>query len=503
MTIKKRFMASYLSAIIISLVSVVIILSIVLYVTIGKVPSMTDIYKMLTTQRSLTKNEEDAYLKLDNLLKKSPERMNINNNEDLLSIIQSIEDTGLEVALRKENDFPYYSKDLIEKSLKVHALDYELNNFKPVGTLDNAGRLYHYLKKDFQFLDGTNGSFIILKRESTLLEFFTKWGVWIILLIVIAATMLAIFINRQLTKTTIEPIETLQKATQLVENSHALETSLNLLPQPNITKEVYDLQTSFKDMWIKLEKAENLRIEYETNRKELIANISHDLKTPITSIIGYVEGLQDGVANTPEKKEAYLQVVHQKALSLNQLIEELFLYSKLELEEQTFHFKNVSLINFIQSIFESYEQMHPDVHFIFTHDKLETELATIDPNQMERVVINILENSLKFKDPKKEQLIINVQLIKNNKSFFLTIKDNGIGISELDLPNVFDRFFRSDKSRTPNIKGSGLGLSIVKEIILKHQGQVTIHSKLNKGTTISIELPIDKAGYNESKNFNH
>ena len=173
MTIKIRFIASYLSAIIISLVSILMILSIVLYVTVGKVPGVTDIYKMLTTQRSLTKAEEDAYLKLDHLLKKSPERMNPNENKELMLTIETIEQSGLEIALRKNNDFPYYSEDLVEKSLKVHALDYELNNFKPVGTIDNAGRLYHYLKKDFQFLDGANGSFIILKRESTLLEFFT------------------------------------------------------------------------------------------------------------------------------------------------------------------------------------------------------------------------------------------------------------------------------------------------------------------------------------------
>lgn len=492
MTIKKRFMASYLSAIIISLVSVLVILSIVLYVTVGKVPSLTDVYKMLTTQRSLTKEEEEAYLKIDNLLKKSPERMKINNNEELTSIIQSIEETGLEVALRKENDFPYYSEGLIEKSLKVHALDYELNNFKPVGTLDNAGRLYHYLKKDFQFLDGDRGSFIILKRESTLLEFFTKWGVWIILLIIIIATSLAIFINRRLTKTTIKPIETLQQATQLVENSKNLETSLRLLPQQNITKEVYDLQTSFKEMWLKLEAAENLRTEYETNRKDLIANISHDLKTPITSIIGYVEGLQDGVANTPEKRETYLNVIHQKALSLNQLIEELFLYSKLESDEQIFYFETLSLIDFTQSIIDSYEQEYPNVFFSFTHDNLAQASVMIDPNQMERVITNILENSIKFKDPKKEDLKITVHLTRKNKVYILTIEDNGIGISESDTLNVFERFFRSDKSRTPSVKGSGLGLSIVKEIMLKHQGQVTIYSALNKGTKVNLELPVVK-----------
>ena len=243
-------------------------------------------------------------------------------------------------------------------------------------------------------------------------------------------------------------------------------------------------------MSLKLEEADNLRNEYETNRKELIANISHDLKTPITSIIGYVEGLQDGVANTPEKRADYLQVIHQKAISLNQLIEELFLYSKLELEEQLFHFEKISLIEFTQRIVDSYQQMNTNILFHFTHDSSFDTLVSFDPNQMERVITNIFENSIKFKDPKKEQLTIDIALKKGHNSYVLTIEDNGIGISKSDLPNVFERFFRSDKSRTPTVKGSGLGLSIVKEITLKHQGEVTIDSQLNKGTSITIILPI-------------
>lgn len=488
MTIKKRFIISYLSAIAISLISVILILSITLYVTVGKVPKVEDVYKMLTTQRSLTKEEEEAYLQLDSLLKKSPERMNPENNEALADVITSIEATGLEVALRKKNDYTYFSDDLIEKSLIVHALDYELNNFKPVGTIDNAGRLYHYLKKDFEYLDGTTGSFIILKRESTLLEFFTKWGVWVVLVIMLIATSIAIFINRRLSQTTIAPIEKLQQATQMIERSEDLEHLTDSLPQTNITKEVYDLQKSFKDMWLKLQEIDKVRNEYENNRKELIANMSHDLKTPITSIIGYVEGLQDGVANTPEKKEAYLAVIHEKAIDLNHLIEELFISSKLDLEEQTFEFNPVDFSNFVEKIVTNYQTIHPNISWEFNSLATNTCIK-IDSSQIERVINNIFDNSIKFYQPSLQPLIIKVELNQSDNFLVLSIEDNGIGIAESDLANVFDRFFRSDRSRTSSIPGSGLGLSIVKQIMLKHKGEVTMESELNKGTTTYLFFP--------------
>lgn len=176
--------------------------------------------------------------------------------------------------------------------------------FSPIETLDNARWVYHYIKSDFLYKDGKYGSMIILKRESNLLEFFTKWGVWLVIFIILVAVLLAFLIIQRLKKTIIQPIEQLEEATFSVKESDNLSNMIEQFPDKNIVKGVERLQISFKNMWIELERAKKISEQYEDNRKELITNISHDLKTPITSIIGYVEGMLDGVSNTYEKSNA-------------------------------------------------------------------------------------------------------------------------------------------------------------------------------------------------------
>ncbi|MDU4305170.1 MAG: histidine kinase dimerization/phospho-acceptor domain-containing protein, partial [Enterococcus faecalis] len=308
----------------------------------------------MNKQRPLTANEEESYLALDQLLKKSPKLLDTPLSKELKETIQTIEAKGLSVIIRKNARFPYYSDNLVEKSLSVHIPNYEMNNIMPTGTLDNAGRLYHYVKSDFHYLDGSNGSFIVLKRESSLFEFFTRWIIWMILLIILVAIAAAWLINKRLTKTTIEPLEALEKATKTLGKDAQKENPFTPTSHQTVSTEVKQLQLSFEQMWQDLEEANAEREKYEANRKELIANISHDLKTPITSIIGYVEGLMDGVANTEEKKQRYLTVIHEKSLGLNDLIEELFLYSKLDLDRAVFTMEKTNFTRFIAHILEEY-----------------------------------------------------------------------------------------------------------------------------------------------------
>lgn len=311
MTIKKRFIYSYISAIAITIASFFLIVSLTFYVALGKVPNITTIYKMITTQRSLTADEKNSYLGLYNIVQENPEQLKLPLNDRVTKLIKTIEEKNLYVVIRKEQNFSYYSNGLVEKSLQVHAPNYELNNFEPIGTLDNAGKMYHYIKSDFLYDDGKLGSIIVLKRESNLLEFFTKWGIWLILIIILLAILLASLIVQRLKKTIIQPIEHLEEATYSVKEYEDVLTEIERFPEEHIVKEVERLQISFKNMWTELAQAEKLSKQYEDNRKELIANISHDLKTPITSIMGYVEGMMDGVANTDEKKQRYLQTIYK------------------------------------------------------------------------------------------------------------------------------------------------------------------------------------------------
>lgn len=490
MTIKRRFIISYLSAIILTLSSVFLIFSLIFYITLDDLPSFTTVYKMLTTKRSLTSAEEKSFIALDELVAKSPELLEEPFSTTVRDLFTEIEQENLKVVIRKNQIFPYYSDDLAEKSLNAHIPDYELNNFEPIGTLDNAGRLYHYLKSDFTYLDGSSGSFIILKRESNLLEFFTKWGIWIVFAIISLSLFVAWHINKKLQQTTIIPLEKLSQATKLTADYETLSKHIKNYPEVNVTEDVQALQTNFKAMWLELQRVEHNQRLNEANRQELITNLSHDLKTPMTSIIGYVEGLQDGVANTPEKQAAYLKTIHDKALSLNDLIEELFIYSNLEINAVLFDKKKYQLQSFLNEVTKEYSL---NTQIAWSVDLAATPLyAEIDPLQMTRVLTNLIQNSLKFKQLSKPQVTIQLTLAQENNYAVLKLKDDGIGIPESQLAHVLERFYRGDQARSATVKGSGLGLSIVKEIVEAHAGSLGITSQLGVGTTVSIYLPITK-----------
>lgn len=501
MTIKKRFMYSYISAIMITMASLFLIISLVFYVALGKVPNITTIYKMITTQRSLTMDEKNSYLGLDHLIQENPDQLMLPLADNVTQLIKTIEEKNLYVVIRKGDDFSYYSDGLVEKSLKVHAPDYEINNFEPVGTLDNAGRMYHYIKSDFLYKDGKYGSMIILKRESNLLEFFTKWGIWLILFIILLAVLIASLIIHRLKKTIIQPIEHLEEATYFVKESDNLSETIEQFPEKNIVREVERLQVSFKNMWIELEKAEKLSKQYEDNRKELIANISHDLKTPITSIMGYVEGMLDGVANTEEKKQRYLQTIYKKSQSLNELIEELFLYSKFDMDAVLFHYEQINLTSFIQEFMEDY-LVEEEVEWTLNLPE-EAIYYEIDTIQFHRALTNIIQNSLKFLDWTKEMPKISLSLINTEQSIIIEVIDNGIGMTKEQANKAFHRFYRGDESRTPSTKGSGLGLSIVEYIIKQHGGDVSVTSEEKEWTKMQIILPKKKGADNNESCINY
>lgn len=223
MTIKNKFLISYLSAILITLGSIVLIFAIITYTTLGEVPSFPRIYRILTTQRPLTETENDSYVAMNAYLQESPEQLNMPLNQEILQTIKDIEEKNLNVVLRKDDVFTYYSTPLVEKSLQAHAPNFDLNNFVPTGTIDNDGHFFSLCKKnDFQYTDGSKGSFIILKRESNLIEFFLQWGIWVILFIIAVAIFAFWFINRRLSQTTIRPLLALEKSTHTLTSNHRI-----------------------------------------------------------------------------------------------------------------------------------------------------------------------------------------------------------------------------------------------------------------------------------------
>lgn len=269
---------------------------------------------------------------------------------------------------------------------------------------------------------------------------------------------------------------------------HIKEGDLSFELHSKKNNEIGAVIKSFETMRQRLKISIERQIKFEDNRKELITSISHDLKTPITSIKGHVEGIRDGVANSPEKLDKYLDVIYQKSHDMDQLINDLFLFSKLDLKKVPFDFKRLPIKEFVAEIVQEMAfDFNESGESVTLEDHVKTdEYVSLDPIQMKRVLVNIMQNSMKYMD--KDEKRVTVVLNETPKTIQIVIADNGMGIQEEHLDNIFDRFYRVDESRNPETGGTGLGLAISKQIVQGHGGKINAFSKFGEGTQMVIEL---------------
>ncbi len=279
------------------------------------------------------------------------------------------------------------------------------------------------------------------------------------------------------------PIETLKKATRNIRDGN-----LDFEVEIEDNDEIGELCADFEEMRIRLKESAEEKLEFDSQNKELISNISHDLKTPITAVKGYVEGLLDGVADTPEKQEKYLRTIYNKANDMDRLINELTFYSKIDTNRIPYTFSKLNVKEYFDDCFEDISlemgEQKVELHY---ENQVEPDVTVIaDAEQIKRVINNIVGNSVKYMD--KEEKTIRFRVRDVGDFIQVEIEDNGCGIAAKDLPYIFDRFYRTDTSRNSSKGGSGIGLSIVHKIMEDHGGKVWATSKENVGTTMYFVL---------------
>ncbi|CUU50587.1 MULTISPECIES: sensor histidine kinase [Clostridium] len=294
-----------------------------------------------------------------------------------------------------------------------------------------------------------------------------------------------IYITMRMEKRIMKPIEKLKDGVeQIARGNYDVKIDNDVYNEIGIL--IYD----FNKMAETLKKSEEMKLEYEENRKALIANISHDLKTPITSINGYIEALVDGVVTSPDKVNNYLNIIHNNTTYINNLIDDLFLFSKLDMQKLDFNFEIVKFKAFMSDLMEEFDFVlkEKDIEFKF-EDRLSEELEiNIDGKRIYQVIRNVIGNAIKY--GRQKDSIIKVELSNNNEWIKIEIKDNGPGIPEDKLSNIFNRFYRIDTERTKDFMSTGLGLAIAKEMVEAHGGKIYASSIMGKGSTFTIELPI-------------
>jgi signal transduction histidine kinase len=250
------------------------------------------------------------------------------------------------------------------------------------------------------------------------------------------------------------------------------------------------LTESFNEMTAKLSESEKLQAEYEENRKALITNISHDLKTPITAIQGYIEALLDGTATSAEHKNNYLKTIHQNSIYVNKLIDDLFLFSKLDMQKLDFHYEDTHIRAFMDDLMEEYrfDLEERNIQVQYTIQLAADYCVKLDGKRFHQAFNNLISNAVQH-GPDTD-LFIQVKLFLQDNFVCIDMKDNGPGISEDKLPFIFDRFYRIETERPKGFASTGLGLAIAKELVEAHRGKITVSSRKNEGTCFTIMLPI-------------
>ena len=302
----------------------------------------------------------------------------------------------------------------------------------------------------------------------------------IIIILVFTGVLLSIWIYRDL----VSPINELNVAMD-----HIKKGDFDYrLDRGRKSGEMRELYNNYEDMRLRLKENAEEKLQHEKENRELISNISHDLKTPITAIKGYVEGIIDGVADTPEKVDRYIKTVYNKACDMDRLINELTVYSGIDNNRIPYHFHKLLVGEYFKDCIEEIGIDLESMNFKLDYVNLvepDTQIIA-DPEQLKRVINNIISNSVKYMD--KPQGEIEFRILDEVDSIRVEIEDNGKGIAQKDLQNIFDRFYRTDASRNSGTGGSGIGLSIVKKIIQDHGGYIWATSKEGEGTCIHFVI---------------
>lgn len=335
------------------------------------------------------------------------------------------------------------------EELKVDINDDEGNILVGYAYIGHYASTY-YMENDVEFFNAINRIIIII-------------GVISISSIII----ISIIISRSIAK----PISKVSKMTKYIGEGN-YKNKLNY--KSNIM-EIDDLINSINKLSNELNDQENLR-------KQLTGDIAHELRTPLTSIKGHLDAIIVGIWEPTNER---LNSINEEVKRITNLVDELRKLAKFDSGKDNLNKEIVNLKNYIKSIAYNYEGKALEKNIVIKY-QLENIEALIDKEKFAQVIINILSNAIKYNNGNNE---IYIKVFKRNNSINISIKDSGIGIPKSEYKNIFERFYRLDKSRGANEKGAGVGLTIAKSIVNAHGGEIEVYSEINKGSEFIISLP--------------
>ncbi len=453
---------------------------------IGGEYKLSDLYSPGTILSTMT---DDVYDELQNTSLTNPD---ILTDTEYIEGINGRLNTKLSQMVVKEEDRYIYSSS----QWTYEVLDEILPNPEIASKLGNTG---FYKGGDVQTLikaisfknsSGRMGAVYILTPMTQVIPQVRNLIIEAFLIIIEILVFTSFILYFWLNRSVIKPIDRLRLGTQNIKDGN-LDFEIKSVNDD----EFGDLYKDFDEMRIRLNKSAIEKEKSDIEEKELIRNISHDLKTPLTAIKGYVEGLRDGIADTPEKQKKYIITISNKVEDMDRLIDELTLFSRLDTNRIPYDMVKLNVKGYFDDCVEELDVDlgAQDITLKYAYHGDDDIEIMADPNQLKRVINNIVSNSVKYKSPDRP-CVIELSVFDEGDYVHVEITDNGKGISMKDIPRVFDRFYRSDESRTSPQSGSGIGLAIVKKIIEDHKGRIWVDSVEGEGTTFHINLLRYKEG---------
>lgn len=417
------------------------------------------------------------------------------NSQDMDSINESLRENNAFLVIKKADKIIYQGVEHLDMGLKEQ-LPGAANHHGDIVSYITVPKSYMFRQIDFQFTDGDSGSVFLIAYLGDIVPKFKKVAFSLIMILVFVSVSVSILISAYMYHEFVRPIKSLKHGTTAI-----MEGDWDYNVKVDSDDELGELCQSFNNMRNELKHSMQQQVEAEEKNRELIANISHDLKTPVTSIKGYAEGLMDGVANSPEKVEKYIRIIYNKANEMDAMINELSLYTKLNSNAIPYNFQAISIDNYMQDCIDEISELGnvaasrgksqmggqscEQLQVKYKNYCRKGTKVMADPEKIRRVVSNIITNSQKYCD--KEQCEVDIRLKPVNDMVQFEFEDNGCGISEEDLPNIFNRTYRADEARR-SMGGSGLGLAIAKKVVEEHGGAMWATSRLGVGTSIFFTL---------------
>lgn len=426
----------------------------------------------ITANRDTSQMEEDAYLD---------------------EINKELEMMNAYLITRRDGEIAYQGEEISQDIIKVLP-EYGTKESSSENGVYVGGDIQVLIKQvDFLYPNGQEGSAYIVTNVNDAIpevrEYISNMLVSIVLILALTAGIMIIWIYRGVAI----PLGQMKIATQNIKDGN-----LDFELEVETDDEIGQLCRDFEEMRLRLRETSSEKVEYDKRSKELISNISHDLKTPITAIKGYVEGIMDGVADTPEKMDRYIRTIYNKANDMDNLINELTLYSKIDSNRIPYNFSTISVNDYFDDCASDLkiDIESRGVQFDYLNYVNGDVKIIADAEQLKRVINNIVSNALKYMNKPQKQIHLRVKDVGDFVQ--VEIEDNGKGIGAKELPYIFERFYRTDASRNSATGGSGIGLSIVKKIIEEHGGKIWATSKEGTGTIMYFvirkyqEVPVNE-----------